>query len=150
EHVKDVAAAVAWTREHIAEYGGNPERIFLLGHSAGGHLVSLLATDESYLQAEGLKSSVIKGVICGSGVYHIPPGTVEVSLGGTALKALGVAQLWPLRGDNTPLLKLPFAGFPAEIDIYGAPFGDDPKERDKASPLRYVRPGLPPFLILHA
>src|SRR6516164_2426591 len=44
EHVKDVARAFAWTRRHIKEYGGDPDRIFLCGHSAGGHLVSLLAT----------------------------------------------------------------------------------------------------------
>ncbi len=63
EHVKDVARAVRWTRDHIAKHGGNPDRIYLLGHSAGGHLVSLLATDESYLKAEGLGTPDIQGVI---------------------------------------------------------------------------------------
>src|SRR5262245_21362401 len=42
EHVKDVARAFAWTRKNIAAYGGDPDRIILAGHSAGGHLVSLL------------------------------------------------------------------------------------------------------------
>src|SRR5205085_8307946 len=48
EHIKDLARAFAWTRRHIAEYGGRADQLFLMGHSAGGHLVSLLATDEQY------------------------------------------------------------------------------------------------------
>src|SRR5262245_48410044 len=70
EHVRDVARAVAWTREHIAGYGGRPDQLFLLGHSAGGHLVSLLATDEKYLKAEGLDPAHTRGVIAISGVYR--------------------------------------------------------------------------------
>jgi acetyl esterase/lipase len=72
EHIKDVARAFAWLHEHIKEYGGRPDEIFLCGHSAGGHLVSLLATDESYLKAQGLSLSDIKGVMPISGVYLIP------------------------------------------------------------------------------
>ncbi len=72
EHVKDVAAAFAWTHKHIGEYGGRADELFLCGHSAGGHLVSLLATDESYLQAEGLSLKDVKGVMPISGVYGIP------------------------------------------------------------------------------
>ena len=72
EHIKDVARAFAWTHKHIAEYGGRPDDLFLCGHSAGGHLVSLLATDESYLKAEGLSLKDIKGVMPISGVYGIP------------------------------------------------------------------------------
>src|SRR5580692_11542886 len=54
EHVRDVARAFAWTVKHVKEYGGRPDALFLSGHSAGGHLVALLATDPSYLKAEGL------------------------------------------------------------------------------------------------
>src|SRR5262249_15252477 len=57
EHVRDVARAFAWMHAHIAEHGGDPDRLYLAGHSAGGHLVSLVATDEKYLKAEGLKTS---------------------------------------------------------------------------------------------
>src|SRR5262249_49568463 len=46
EHVKDVACAFAWTYRNVHRYGGDPSRIFLAGHSAGAHLVSLLITDE--------------------------------------------------------------------------------------------------------
>ena len=71
DHVKDVAKAFAWTQKNIGKYGGNSEQLFVCGHSAGGHLVSLLATDDQYLQAEGVKPTAIKGVIPISGVLSI-------------------------------------------------------------------------------
>ncbi len=73
EMAGDIAAAIAWVHEHIAAYGGNAERIFLMGHSAGAHLVSLVATDESYLEQVGLDLSVIKGVLAlDTRAYDIP------------------------------------------------------------------------------
>lgn len=72
EHIKDVAKAFAWTHHNIAKHGGKPDQIFACGHSAGGHLVALLGTDESYLKNEGLSLKAIKGVIPMSGVYRIP------------------------------------------------------------------------------
>jgi acetyl esterase/lipase len=71
EHIRDVARAFAWTYKHIAEYGGRPDRLFVCGHSAGGHLVALLATDPSWLKAEGLTTADIRGVIGISGVYDL-------------------------------------------------------------------------------
>jgi len=72
-YVQDVAAAIAWAYNHIASYGGNPQQIFLLGHSAGAQLVALAATDETRLQAYGLDLSVIKGVVPLDGAgYDIP------------------------------------------------------------------------------
>jgi acetyl esterase/lipase len=62
-HVKDVAAALAWLHEHVAAYGGDPDRMFIMGHSAGSHLVSLVATDERYLRAHGKDLRIIKGVV---------------------------------------------------------------------------------------
>jgi acetyl esterase/lipase len=72
EHVKDVARAFAWLHENVKNYGGRPDELFVCGHSAGGHLVSLLATDDTYLKAEGLSLADIKGVMPISGVYLIP------------------------------------------------------------------------------
>ena len=63
DQMHDLARAAAWTKENIGKYGGEPTRIFLMGHSAGAHLVSLLGTDETYLQAEGLALADIKGII---------------------------------------------------------------------------------------
>jgi acetyl esterase/lipase len=144
EHVKDVAKAVAWTHRHIAEYGGNADQLFLVGHSAGGHLVALLATDEKYLKAEGLNSGIIRGVIGVSGVYHIPPGSVEATLGGS----FRLDQLFPLRGPSSKVAS--WGGVPLHVNVYGAGFGDDAKVRADASPINHVRPGLPPFLLVNA
>jgi acetyl esterase/lipase len=72
-HVEDVARAFAWTRDNIGKYGGDREKITLFGHSAGGHLVSLLATDPAYLKAEGLTPAAVRGVVSVSGVYSITP-----------------------------------------------------------------------------
>ena len=63
EQVGDVAAAIAWVKNNIAQYGGDPNRIFLMGHSAGAHLVSLVATDPAYLESEGMSLADIHGVI---------------------------------------------------------------------------------------
>ena len=83
-HVEDVAKAFAWTVDAIAAHGGDPKKIVVAGHSAGGHLVSLLATDESYLKAEKRSISDIKGVIGVSGVYSIPPVLFDAIFGSDA------------------------------------------------------------------
>src|SRR5262245_8922933 len=70
-HIEDVAKAFAWTYDNIGKYGGKKDQIFVCGHSAGGHLVSLLATDPQYLKAEKRSISDIRGVISISGVYQI-------------------------------------------------------------------------------
>lgn len=73
-HVQDVAKAFAWTVGNISKYGGRPDQVFISGHSAGGHLVALLATAEKYLAAEKLGLDKIKGVVALSGVYAIRGG----------------------------------------------------------------------------
>jgi acetyl esterase/lipase len=81
-HVQDVARAFAWTCANVGKFGGRPDDIFLMGHSAGGHLVSLLATDESYLKAEKRSRADIKGVISVSGVYTVlPVGPIAAAFG---------------------------------------------------------------------
>jgi acetyl esterase/lipase len=71
EHIKDVARAFAWVHKHVKEDGGRPDQLFVCGHSASGHLVALLATDDSYLKAEGLSLADVKGVMPISGVYVV-------------------------------------------------------------------------------
>ncbi|MEL6126399.1 MAG: alpha/beta hydrolase, partial [Pseudomonadota bacterium] len=56
--VEDGARAIAWLRENVATFGGDPERMYLSGHSAGAHIAMLLAMDESYLAAEGAAGAV--------------------------------------------------------------------------------------------
>lgn len=69
--IEDVAAALAWTYKHAVEFGGDPNKIYIAGHSAGGHLVALLALNDKYLKAAGLTDDVIKGVAALSGVYDV-------------------------------------------------------------------------------
>lgn len=63
EHVKDVAAAIAWLYYNAEKIGGDRNRIFLMGHSAGAALVSLVATDNQFLNKYGVPFSAIRGVI---------------------------------------------------------------------------------------
>jgi acetyl esterase/lipase len=69
--IEDVAAAFAWTVAHVAEYGGDTNRIYVAGHSAGGHLAALLTLDERYLAAHQLTPARIHGVLAMSGVYDL-------------------------------------------------------------------------------
>ncbi|MBK0383481.1 alpha/beta hydrolase [Pedobacter sp. SD-b] len=58
----DCANAVKWVKENIKQYGGNPDKIFLMGHSAGGHLAALINQDPKYFAKAGIKNP-IKGVV---------------------------------------------------------------------------------------
>jgi acetyl esterase/lipase len=71
--MQDAAEAVAWTRDHAARYGGDPNRLFLMGHSAGGQIATLLALDGSYLRAEGVDPRHIAGVVGLAGPYDFLP-----------------------------------------------------------------------------
>jgi len=72
--VEDAAQAVRWTHEHIAEYGGDPDKLFVMGHSSGAHLAALLALDDTYLKAVGGDPSWLRGMIGLSGPYDFKPG----------------------------------------------------------------------------
>ncbi len=61
-HNEDVADAVKWISDSIANYGGDSQKIVLLGHSAGAHLVSLTGTSGRFLPARGLPLAALKGV----------------------------------------------------------------------------------------
>src|SRR5438552_12163260 len=61
EMTGDIAKAIRWTHDHAKDFGGDPDTIFVMGHSAGAHLAALVCTDESYLKAEGLSLSIIRG-----------------------------------------------------------------------------------------
>ena len=71
--VQDAAQAVTWVHRHAAELGGDSGRVFLMGHSAGAHIASLLTFDEHYLQAAGGSSAWIRGFIGLSGPYDFLP-----------------------------------------------------------------------------
>ena len=70
-HVQDAAASVAWVKRNIAQYGGDPNKIFLIGHSAGAYLISLLLLDPRYLAAHQLKPSDIRGAVPVSAFFYV-------------------------------------------------------------------------------
>ncbi len=63
DQAADVAAAIAWARNNAAAHGLDPDRIVLMGHSAGAHLAALVGTDPHYLAAAGVPIGAVKGVI---------------------------------------------------------------------------------------
>ena len=73
DFVRDGARAVAWVRENIGRFGGDPSRIYLMGHSAGAHIAALLALDARYLQGEGLSPRDLRGFIGLAGPYDFLP-----------------------------------------------------------------------------
>lgn len=152
EHAKDIARAIAWTKTHIAEHGGDPGQLFLVGHSAGGHLVALLATDSRYLNDEGMSVADIRGVVGISGVYRIPPGSTDVEIGGSTHLGIRLDEMSPIRGVGTAfdVKGREKSGLPVSINVFGPAFGDDAEIRRAASPITHVHPALPPFLLLSA
>lgn len=73
EMTGDIAKAIHWVHDHAKEFGGDPNSIFVMGHSAGAHLAALVCTDDRYLKAEGLSLSIIKGCVpIDVSVYDIP------------------------------------------------------------------------------
>lgn len=74
DNIADVASAFRWTVDHIGEHGGDASRIVIFGQSAGGHLVSLLATHPDYAALR----HHIQGVISMSGAYNLPEISMEV------------------------------------------------------------------------
>lgn len=70
----DAATAARWALEHAAEYGADPRRVYVMGHSAGAHLAAMLALDRRYLQAAGVTEDTrLAGVIGLSGPYDFLP-----------------------------------------------------------------------------
>jgi acetyl esterase/lipase len=71
--VNDGALAVRWVHDNIARFGGDPDRVFLAGHSAGAHIVALLTLDKRYLQKVGLDRDAIRATAGLSGPYDFVP-----------------------------------------------------------------------------
>lgn len=71
--VQDAARAVRWTQQQIARYGGDPDKLFVMGHSSGAHLAALLALDPRYLAEAGGDRAKLKGMIGLAGPYDFLP-----------------------------------------------------------------------------
>lgn len=126
--IRDVASSLGWVHRHIADYGGDPERIFVGGHSAGAQLAALLCTDHRYLEKEGVPPSVLKGCIPVDGdTYDLP-------------KIIATAEF-----------RAQLYGLPLPTFGHRQKFGNDPEKHIDFSAVTHVAPGkeVPPFLILY-
>ena len=119
--VQDGAQAVRWTRDHVAEYGGDPRRIAIAGHSAGAYTVAMLALDRRWLEAEGVDPRVIRAGIGMCGPYDFYPFRKKRAIDAMA----GVrdpAMTQPIhfaRADAPPLLLLS-AGNDVQVGAHNA------------------------------
>jgi acetyl esterase/lipase len=125
---RDVAKAFGWMEKHIAEYGGDPKRVLVAGHSAGAQLAALLCTDEKYLKEQGVFFDVIKGCMPVDGDTYDVPAIVAVED-----------------------LRLQVHGMPPRKFGHRQKFGTDPdKMRDFSAVTHATKgKGIPPFLILY-
>jgi acetyl esterase/lipase len=126
--IRDVAKSLGWVHRNIGRFGGDPQRIFVMGHSAGAQLAALLCIDERYLQAESVPQKVLKGCVPLDGdTYDIPAIVMTVETRQT-------------------LHRLPLPEFGHRVK-----FGNDPKKHFEYSAVSHVAKGkgIPPFLILH-
>lgn len=92
--IDDAAAAVAWVMDSIAAYGGDPRRVFVSGHSAGGYLTSMIGLDRSRLRKYGKEADSIAGLLPVSG---------QVITHFAHRKQQGVGELTPMVDDKAPL-----------------------------------------------
>ena len=67
-HTQDVAQSIVWLHQNVANHGGDPSRLLLMGHSAGGHIVSLLGTNARFLLEAGIDPQIILGILVIDGV----------------------------------------------------------------------------------
>ncbi len=103
--IEDSAAAVAWVFKNIHKYGGDPELIFVSGHSAGGYLTSMVGLDKRWLKAQGIDANKIAGLIPFSG-HTITHFTVRKERGIKSTRPIidDMAPLYHVRPDVSPLL----------------------------------------------
>lgn len=73
DFLKDAAQAVAWARRHAAQYGGDPQRLFVMGHSAGAYNAAMVALDPRWLAAHGMTPADVRGWIGLAGPYDFLP-----------------------------------------------------------------------------
>jgi acetyl esterase/lipase len=106
-YIQDAAAAVAWTRAHIAEHGGDPARLFIGGHSAGGYLTLMLGMDTHYLAELGVAPQAVAGLIPVSGqVFTHYTVCAERGLDRFTITADEAAPVHYARKQTAPMLVL--------------------------------------------
>ena len=103
--IEDAAVAVAWVFKNIEQYGGDPDKIFISGHSAGGYLASMVGLDKSWLKTHGIDANRVAGLIPFSG-HTITHFTVRKERGIPGEQPIidEFAPLYHVRADAPPLL----------------------------------------------
>ncbi|QDU62044.1 Carboxylesterase NlhH [Planctomycetes bacterium Pan216] len=104
-YLEDAAAAVAWTFNNIEKFGGDPNRIFVSGHSAGGYLASMVGLDKRWLAAHDIDADDLAGLIPLSG-HTITHFTVRDERGISRNQPIidEFAPLFHVRKEAPPLL----------------------------------------------
>ncbi len=119
--LQDGAQAVRWTRDHIRDFGGNPDRIAVAGHSAGAYTAVMLTLDPRWLRAENVAPDVIKAAVGLCGPYDFFPFTARRAI--DAMQGAPDPQLTqPIhfaRADAAPML-LVSAGDDVEVQAKNA------------------------------
>lgn len=134
EIVRQTRAAVAWTYRNAGSFGGDPDRLHVAGHSAGGHLVAmLLATD--WEETYGLPNDVIKGATVISGLFDLAPFPY------TFLQPK-LQLTWDEVRRNSPILHLPDAAPPLLV-AYGSDETDEFKRQSEAYLAAWTAKSLP-------
>ena len=129
--VEDVAEAVAYVHREVGTYGGDPDALFLMGHSAGAQLASRVALDPAPLDRAGVSQAVVCGV---------------VPVSGAALDLADRATYTEAGADFSYYAKR-FS--PSREPVPTAPPEPFDWQRE-ASPVTYASPGDPPFLVVYA
>ncbi|WP_203328979.1 alpha/beta hydrolase [Candidatus Laterigemmans baculatus] len=126
--IRDVAKSLGWVHKNIADYGGDPQRIFVMGHSAGAQLAALLCIDDRYLKAEGVPFDALRGCVPVDGDTYDIPAII-----------------------HTAELRQTLHGLPLPRVGHRVKFGNDPEKHIDFSAVTHVAEGkgIPPFLILH-
>ena len=103
-YIDDAAAAVAWVFKNISKYGGDPKKIVVSGHSAGGYLTCMIGLDKHYLAAYGIDANSIQKLVPFSGqmITHFTIRS-ERGIPGTQPVIDEMAPLYHVRADAPPL-----------------------------------------------
>ena len=125
---RDIAKSIRWVYDHIADHGGDPQRLLVMGHSAGAQLAALVSIDDRYLKAEGLSLDIIKGCVPVDGDTYDVPAIIE-----------------------TAETRRRVHGLPQAKFGHREKFGNDPAKHRDFSAVTHVAKdkGIPPFLILY-
>ncbi|MEO1730167.1 MAG: alpha/beta hydrolase [Pseudomonadota bacterium] len=104
--IEDTARVIQWAHEQIAQYGGDPDRIILAGHSAGAYNVMMATLERQWLSDKGVDPDAIAGVVGMSGPYDFFPFDSESTIAafGPASDAEATQTFNHVRGDAPPIL----------------------------------------------